>query len=200
MWNVPLLPYGPVSVVAKNTKLTVKKKKKKIKKSFPSFYTNTNAFANCIKCFTVTSSFFLSFFAVAAAWRVLGFYLYVFYIADPAPFTKWLSLLLQSNAIMQPQGKKEIKGKHIFAYLCLNDNVGEHLASRCYRKPDNMRYHITSLTFSLTAKTTQNYSTHKYLATLSLAIIHTTPRPPVKLMICVPEFFFLTITLIHGVL
>lgn len=49
---------------------------------------------------------------------------------------------------------------------------------------DNMRYKITSVTFSLTAKTTQSYSTHKYSTTLSSAIIHM-----VKVMISVPEAF-----------
>lgn len=53
--------------------------------------------------------------------------------------------------------------------------------------PDNMRYKITSVTFSLTAKTTQSYSTHKYSTTLPLAIIHTILT--VKVMICVPEDF-----------
>lgn len=55
--------------------------------------------------------------------------------------------------------------------------------------PDNIRYKITSFTFSLTAKTTQNYNTHKYPTTLSSAIIHTILT--VKIMICVPEISLL---------
>lgn len=39
--------------------------------------------------------------------------------------------------------------------------------------PDNMRYKITSVTFSLTANTTHNYNIHKYSTILSSAIIHT---------------------------
>lgn len=41
----------------------------------------------------------------------------------------------------------------------MSTNISPHDVTE---KPDNMRYHITSLTFSLTAKTTQNYNTHKY--------------------------------------
>lgn len=63
--------------------------------------------------------------------------------------------------------------------------------------PDNMRYKITSATFSLTAKTTQNYDTHKYSTTLSSAISQIILT--VKVMICVPKDFP-TVNFTRGVL